>query len=211
MMPELHTAMLPPAQRRLFKILVQQTWLEKFYLVGGTALALYLGHRRSVDFDFFCVHDIQRRTLRERLARLGVFQLFTEADNSIEGTLDTVRVSFFTYRYPLLQPLLPQQHLRIADMLDIALMKLDAISGRGSRKDFVDLYFLLRQYPLPVLLTNYAKKYGVHLNNQYHLLKSLLYFADAERDPMPRMTKRLPWPVVTRNIISTVRRAGVLE
>lgn len=94
--------------------------------------------------------------------------------------------------------------VRLADMRDIASMKLEAIAGRGSKKDFVDLYFLLNHFSLEEIFSFHALKYGIGLNNQYHHLKSLVYFADADSDAMPLMTSPLKWDSVKSRIRSCV-------
>lgn len=96
----LHMKILPEEQHTLFQSLAKQTWVEPFYLAGDTALALYLGHRQSIDFDFFTRKDFRTRTIIEHVQRLGTFELFSEAENTINGLVNDVRISFFTYRYP---------------------------------------------------------------------------------------------------------------
>jgi hypothetical protein len=202
---ELHIDILPEQQRTLFELLAQQSWIEPFYLAGGTALALYIGHRQSIDFDFFTRHDFQNRDLIEHLRSIGTFELFSEAQYTINGLVNEVRISFFRYPAPLLHTLLSYHRMTIANMLDIALMKLEAISGRGSKKDFIDLYFLLREFSLGQLFEGYQAKYGIAVSNHYHLLKSLAYFEDAESQPMPVMTTAISWKTIKEEIIAKIK------
>jgi predicted nucleotidyltransferase component of viral defense system len=172
----LHTEILPDQQKRLFDILSEQIWIAPFYLAGGTSLALQIAHRQSVDFDFFTKNDFDNRDILEKLRDLGKFELFNEARNTINALLNS------PFRH---------KNMRVANMEDIALMKLEAISGRGSKKDFIDLYFLLRDFSLSELFEKYPLKYGIEVSNHYHLLKSLAYFEDAEHEPMPKMFDKM--------------------
>jgi len=207
---KLHTDILPGQQKILFDILAKQTWIAQFYLAGGTSLALQIAHRQSVDFDFFTKNNFDNRDILEKLRDLGKFELFNEAHNTINGLLNDVRISFFKYNYPLLNSFYRHANLAVADMTDIALMKLEAISGRGSKKDFIDLYFLLRYFSLPELFEKYPMKYGIEISNHYHLLKSLAYFEDAEQQPMPKMFDNVSWKEIKQNIIAEVKKISAI-
>jgi hypothetical protein len=209
MKSSLHLKIFPEQQKELFDILSKQTWIETFCLVGGTSLALQIGQRRSIDFDFFTKNDFSNRALIEKLRDLGKFELFSESDNTIHGTLNNVRVSFSAYKYPLMNKLHKHFNLSMADILDIALMKFEAISGRGSKKDFIDLFFLLRYFSISQLLEKYTSKYGIEISNKYHLLKSLVYFEDAEQQPMPEMIDDVSWKEVKKSIITEIRKVGL--
>jgi hypothetical protein len=203
---DLHIQILPLKQKLLFNVLAENDWISSFFLVGGTALALQIGHRQSVDFDFFIDTSFRNRDITDKLVKSGKFELFSEAENTINGSLNGVRVSFFKYDYALLEDYIVYKNIKIAGKLDIALMKLEAISGRGSRKDFIDLYFLLEYFDLNDLFINYKKKFGEALSNDYHLLKSLVYFEDAERDAMPQMHKDISWTQVKEKITQIVKQ-----
>lgn len=114
--------------------------------------------------------------------------------------------TLFKYEYPLLRH--PDQYgnLKIANCLDVAAMKLDAISGRGAKKDFIDLFFLMDIFSLLDLFKAYDEKYGVEIGNEYHLLKSLVYFEDAENQPMPKMLKPVEWSEIKKTIIQKVKQ-----
>ena len=177
-----------------------------FYLAGGTALAIQLGHRLSIDLDWFSASDFHRNTLREMLSREGRFELTEEEEGTVHGLLDDVRVSFLRYAYPLLFPLVEFEGSQLADERDIAAMKLDAVSSRGSKKDFIDIYFLLEKYSLSELLKIFEKKYAAIKFNRIHILKSLSYFEDAEREPMPIMLKPISWEMVKKKIVAETNR-----
>jgi predicted nucleotidyltransferase component of viral defense system len=198
----LHLDILPEKQLRLLETLSSQLFITDFYLAGGTCLALQIGHRRSIDFDFFIPDDFETSTIINRLAQIGSYQRDNEEKNTINGSLNGVRISFFGYRYDIIDDFKTFNKIRLAGLKDIAAMKLEAIAGRGSKKDFIDLYFLLQQYTLEEIFSFHALKYGIGLSNQYHHLKSLVYFADAETEAMPVMITPLDWNYVKNQIIS---------
>ena len=201
---------LPPRQMALFRRLAADDLCSGFYLAGGTALALQVGHRRSIDFDFFSLEPFAMAKKVLELDGSGKFELFHQDKDTVNGSLDGVRLSFFNYRYSLVQPLLAQEGMAIARKLDIAAMKLQAIAGRGSRKDFIDLYFLLQEYSFDKIFTAYSRKFGTRLANRYHVYKSLVYFADAEEEAMPRMLIPISWPQVKKTIVAEVKKYAVL-
>ena len=185
--------------RRVFESLAK-VLTEDFYLAGGTALAIHLGHRLSVDLDWFSAKNFSHQTLKETLSQVGHFELRAEDEGTIHGLLDGVRVSFLRYPYPLEFPAIDFMDARLADERDIAAMKLDAVSSRGSRKDFIDLHFLLKKYPLAELWTIFEKKYAGIQFNKLHILKSLTYFEEAETEPMPVMLVPVAWEEVKKTI-----------
>ena len=179
-----------------------------FYLAGGTAIALHLGHRRSVDFDWFTAEPLaDPLRLAQDLRERGLaFETGQVAPGTLHGTLSDVRVSFLAYRYPLLEPDVPwpDYGCRLASLDDLACMKLSAIAQRGAKKDFVDLYALgLRHRPLLDLLALYRRKYAT--GDTAHLLYALAYFDDAEAERMPIALWDLDWQAIKRAIRSWVR------
>lgn len=203
---ELHAEIFPKHQQSLFDTLSGQDWIRLFYLAGGTSLALQIGHRRSIDFDFFTEGGFNTTQIISHLRNIGKFELFDRSEDTLNGSVNDVQISFFSYKYPLLNNLHKHMKLSIADMLDIALMKLEAISGRGSKKDFIDLYFLIEHFSISELLRKYPQKYGVEISNHYHLLKSLVYFEDAEQQPMPLMLQKVSWEDIKKKIILEVSK-----
>lgn len=194
---ELHFEILPSRTKKAFEWLRHQPFIEHFYLAGGTALALYLGHRTSIDLDFFSIDSFDPDTLQEDLARFGVFDTRKKEHNTLNGELEKVKMSFFKIPDKPIRPLLHLDSLRIADLLDIALMKIMAISDRGVRRDFVDLYVLTHRFmPLEELLGLLPEKYGAWKYNLAHILRSLGYFVDAEEGRMPHMFEPLDWKTV---------------
>ena len=143
--------------------------------------------------------------IKKNLADLGTMELYSEDKDTINAGIDEILISFFTSGIPLLNGLLKYENISIASLVDVALMKLSAISGRGSKKDFIDLYFLLTQFKLSDLLEKFQVKYGRESSNIYHLLKSLVYFDDAENQPSPVMLKQVSWSEVKNFIIDQVK------
>lgn len=179
---------------------------EKFYLAGGTALALQLGHRESIDLDWFSQADFFNRGVKEQLASAGKLEIASEEDGTVNASLEGVKVSFLRYPYKLIFPLINLGEIKFADERDIAAMKIDAMSSRGSKKDFIDLYFLLKKYSLDELLGFFEKKYQGINYNKLHILKSLVYFNDAEDEPMPIMIKKISWEEVKEFISATANK-----
>lgn len=197
---------LAPETRRVLEKISRQPFIRDFYLVGGTALALHIGHRESIDLDFFSADDFSLEKLKKDVSALGEYRLTNEEDGTLDGMLDDVKLTFIRYGYPLLFPLVDFDGIRLADERDIACMKIDAISSRGSKKDFVDIYFLLERHSLSELLSFFAQKYSHIEYNKLHLLKSLAYFDDAEEDMMPKMLKGASWDTVKGKILEETQK-----
>ena len=187
------------SQQTLLGLLSRTDEVRAFYLAGGTALALHLGHRRSRDFDFFRANPFAPQDLLGALRAAGDVQVLQEAAGTLTVMLGGVPTSFFHYDYPLLRPLQPSPwDLSLADPEDIAAMKLSALAGRGSRKDFVDLYVYAREVaPLERVFERFHAKYRGIRVDPYHLLRSLTFFADAEREPMPDVLRPIQWDEIT--------------
>lgn len=194
---ELHFEILPPRTKKVFEWLRGQSFIEHFYLAGGTALALYLGHRTSIDLDFFSIGEFDRDTLQEDLARFGTFDTSKKERNTLNGELEKVKMSFFKIPDKPIRPLFELDSIRMADLLDISLMKIMAIADRGTRRDFIDLYVLAHGFmSLEELLQLLPEKYGAWKYNLAHILRSLGYFIDAEQEDMPHMLEPLDWKTV---------------
>jgi hypothetical protein len=198
-----HDEILTARQRKALRLLGPATARRDFYLAGGTAIALQLGHRRSVDFDWFLEDRIaDPLRLAGEIRDEGIpFQSGQVARGTLYGSLYEVRVSFLEFHYPMLDPLVawPEYGCRLAGLRDLACMKLSAITQRGSRKDFVDLYALGETgQTLPDMLAWYGEKFGV--KDLGHVLYALAYFDDAERERMPRMIWKASWDQVKRTV-----------
>lgn len=155
-----HWEVVTPELRELLRFIGQCAFVERFYLAGGTALALRLGHRRSIDLDFFSNVDTVTRATRLEILR-ALAPLDAQALENTEGNLllevRGVHVGFFSYSYTLLAP--PESVAGVAPpgLMDIGLMKLDALISRGARKDFYDLYWIAHRIPLNFLCASALK------------------------------------------------------
>lgn len=175
-----------------------------FYLAGGTALALQFGHRISVDLDFFGENTFSVSSLVLQLNTLGNLKIEDQSDTTFNGSLDGVKISFFYYPYPLLFETKEYNGVMLADERDIGAMKVQAISDRGSKKDFVDLFILLKKYSLQELFDFFHKKYEKFNYNRLHILKSISYFYDADSNPEPVYINPISWVEVKKFIKNAV-------
>ncbi len=157
---------------------------EEFYLAGGTALVLQLGHRVSVDFDFFTEKDFEIEDVYEQVQKMfGQVPRTQESPRTLAVVVqEDVRVSFIGYRYPLIEACTDTEHLRLASLLDIGCMKLSAIVSRAELKDYVDLFFILKRLSLSELLTALSRK--LPSLDQNLVLKALVSFDDVTMEPI---------------------------
>jgi predicted nucleotidyltransferase component of viral defense system len=203
-----HEKVLTRDQKRALEQLGPFTFKQDFYLAGGTALAIYLGHRRSRDFDWFTTGPISdAMNLAGLIREEGIpFSVRQVARGTLNGSVSKVPVSFFEYGYPLLRKVIywPEFGCRLASLSDIACMKLSAIAQRGHKKDFVDLYALgTKSFSLKQMLSFYQKKFS--LRDIGHVLFALSYFDDAEKERMPMMLWKFQWNTMKKAIQTWVK------
>lgn len=177
---------------------------KQFYLAGGTALALQLGHRKSIDLDFFIADFPKHQLLIQSLSALKP-KIINQAQGTLDMDIDGVKVSFLEYKYPLINPTENYLGVAMASIIDIACMKLTAISSRGAKKDFIDLYFLLKKYTLSDIFDKFEKKYQGVKYQKLHILKSIVYFADADVEPDPDMLIPISWDEVKKDLEEKVK------
>lgn len=170
--------------------------LKDAYLAGGTACALHLGHRFSHDLDFFTDQEFPTKVVIKQLQKLKAYTSGRTAKWTILGSFPEVKFSYFYYPYPLIGRLSQFSGLRIASLKDIAAMKIAAVSDRGVKRDFIDLYFIAQKITVREALNLYDKKYQKLANNLYHILKSLQYFAEADQQELPEMIIPVSWDEV---------------
>lgn len=175
----------------LLKQISADELFSDFVLVGGTALALQLGHRKSIDLDFFGDKIIQEKLFIEHLNKYGKVQILKATENILITAIDGIKVDFVNYSFPLIAEKVIIESLSLASPQDIAAMKLNAIAGRGSKKDFVDLYFLLDRFSLREMIGFYRAKYAQY--SEFSMLKSLTYFNDAEKEEAPFIFHDFDW------------------
>lgn len=192
-----------PHTLELLRQLMQIPLLRQTRLVGGTALALQYGHRSSVDLDFFGSVEATTEELTQVLGPIGSVTLFGQNKMIKAFAVDGVKIDIVNYVYPWIENAVIEDGLRLASPADIAAMKVYAIENRGSRKDFIDMYFLLKQYSLDEILSFYRCKYPEH--SEFVALRSLTYFDDAETYAIPKMFVDFSWEDVKRSIITAVR------
>lgn len=190
-----HPEVLPASARAVLQAIGRADWSRALYLAGGTACALHLGHRVSDDLDFFSRMEFSPDFYRDRLADLGPAEVHAEGLGTLHMGVSKVKVSVLHFPAPLLDPLGTLDRVAIAGRRDLALMKLSAISQRGTRRDFVDLFALCEAGPMKIrpLFRLFKKKFPRIRYSEAHLLRSLVYFADAEREPELRMLRKIPW------------------
>jgi hypothetical protein len=175
-----------------------------FYLAGGTGLALQLGHRRSIDLDFFCIDPIDEEALLRDLHALPRLSVVAKEKQTLELHLYDTKVSFMSYPYPLLFPLQSFMDIDVADPRDIACMKMSAIASRGSKRDFMDLYAISKQHQLADLMDFFNQKFRQIQYNTVHILKSLTFFEDADKDPHPELLTEVSWDEVKHFFVQEV-------
>jgi len=200
------TNTLPASTAQLLEKLKGAEFLQDFYLSGGTALSLQLGHRESEDLDFFNQNSFQAEKIKLKLQELGELAGIEEGEDTLNAFVDKVKIQFLGYPYKLLEPLVDWQGIKLSSVLDIACTKLLTISARGSRKDFIDLYVLLDKFSLNELFLAVEEKYRGSDYNKIHILKSLSYFDDAQIEPMPRLHTEIVWQELKRTIIAEVKK-----
>lgn len=200
----LYLATLASSTLDLLKRIQRQDAFKDTRLVGGAALALHYGHRTSMDLDLFGSWKPQP-PLELVLAGCARRVMKVGGEESLQFfTVEDVKIDCVSYPYKWLCPAVESDGIRLADVPDIAAMKLAAVTNRGTRKDFVDVYFLLQRHSLQQLLDWYSEKYPD--GNDYLVLRSLVYFEDAELEPMPNMLTPIAWDEVKQTIELAVTR-----
>lgn len=205
--PMMHPEVLPPEQQACLRQLGPAATAEGFHLIGGTAVAIHLGHRQSVDFDW-CTQQFPGEpvNLTASLADRGVRLTPTSlAHGTVHGSVDGVKVSFLEIKPPLLEPALewPEYGCRLASLADLAAMKLLAVSQRGTKKDFIDVHALGGALPLQAMIDAYCHRFG--LTDSGRVLAALCYFDDADMEPMPTMLVPSDWEAIKHAIRRQVR------
>ena len=199
----LHTETVEPSTLDLLRRLQRLPDLTSTRLVGGTALALHLGHRKSVDLDMFGTFD----------PIVSYRKLLADAGHSVEGAengtvqslrVNNVKVDLVNYPSPWLDAAIEEENIRLAGLRDIAAMKLSAVANRGRKKDFIDVARLLDVFSLDQMLSLYKEKFSV--SELSFPLRGLMYFDDAEEDPMPEMfDSNFTWENVKKTVVAATR------
>jgi hypothetical protein len=191
----------------LIKTLQSKDYLKGFYLVGGTALALSMSHRRSIDIDLFTNSDFDASQLLENIHQDFQYQLYYSASNTLKGSIFDIKVDFLAHRYPYLQEPRNINGIFVLSEQDIIAMKLNAISTSGQRsKDFIDIFYLLDSHPVAAMLNYYKTKYNQQ--NDTLILKSLIYFDEVDLSDWPvlLLNPRLKWGDVKKKLDKAVMK-----
>ncbi len=200
-----------PKTLELLRKLMLLPELKDFFLVGGTSLALQLGHRISIDIDLFTQNDFDTKKLFSKLNKQFEISDLTEDTNTLnfnilfpEKSDNIIKIDLIKYSYPLINPIFEIDKIRLLSVEDIIPMKLSAVAGRGSKKDFYDIFHLLKSYSLDKMFVLFKKKFPN--TNEFHILKNLTYFEDAEIEPNPQMTEKTDWNIVKTKITNETNR-----
>lgn len=189
----------------LLRRLAAEPLLAGTRLVGGTALALQYGHRNSIDLDFFGeLPKDKDEDFRDMLKHYGEVAVLKVTGTIKCYLINGIKVDFVHYDYPWIDDVVCDDGLMLASPKDIAAMKINAVEGRGTKKDFVDIYFLLKKYTLNEILDFYKQKYPEH--SQFRALMSLSYFEDAEQQPMPEMFMVAEWKDIKETILQEITK-----
>lgn len=192
-----------PKTLQLLKEIQSTETLRDVPLAGGTALALQIGHRISIDLDFFSTSKLNFLDVIEEMKTIGKVEIANQSKAILGLFINEIKVDIVSYNYQFLEPFIIVDSLKLASTKDIAAMKLAAICGRGSKKDFFDLFFLSKSFTLSEMIDFYVKKFPD--GSPFLVYRSLTYFADADMEPDPNMLKRLDWQDVKNKIISEVK------
>lgn len=194
----------------LLKKIVEAISLDTYYMIGGTALSLQLGLRESFDFDFCVPTQFNNEILLEELRNVGTVEVKQNQKGTCDVILNGVQVSFFYYPNPLVDDfVIPEEmpNLKLASILDIAVMKVVAIGGRGAKKDFFDLFQIIKTKGITELelATGLLKKCGENINYA-NTIMGLSYFEDAEQELLPKTFVEYDWEEIKRFFINFQRK-----
>ncbi len=192
----------------LLQELSSLNYLKEFALAGGTSLALQLGHRISIDLDFFTIDEFDSEKLLDHLISDFEVSNVTIAKNTlnlyIRFNQKNIKVDFLRHHYKLLDKYISKDKIRLYSINDIAAMKLNAIANRGSKKDFYDIYELLNSFSIMELLEFFKEKY--QRLNAFTVVKSLDYFEDADLEPDPMSLKKINWKLIKEKVSNEVQK-----
>jgi hypothetical protein len=184
----------------LLNKLMNDPLLSDFFLVGGTALSLQLGHRISIDLDFFCLNDFNENDLLTQLEEKYGLRMDYLAKNTLKGQIVGVKTDFIAHKYPLVRPLFVDEKVRMAGLEDIAAMKLNAIAGNGTRlKDFIDIAYLSPFFTSMQIIDAYQNKYAIR--NPVMAMKAIVYHVDIDfTEPIKMMDNKYSWKKIEKRL-----------
>lgn len=186
----------------LLEFIMNQREFDEFNLVGGTSLALQMGHRISIDIDLFGASEIDEDLFLEVLKKFGAVQIVKKSKNILICSVNGIKVDFVNYQYRLLESPLLEANLRLVKKKDIAAMKVNAVAGRGSIKDFIDVYFLLNEFSIKEMIGFYLQKYPD--GSEFMVRKSITYFDDADNEVAPILFHDISWSEIKKTILLSI-------
>lgn len=198
----METNILPVGYQKIIKKLLKLQFIRNFYLSGGTALALQLGHRESIDFDFFSKDEVNPEEILKQLKTAFILKDVSISKGTLNCVVDGVKFQFLYYPYSLLEKFVNWEGINLSSVIDVACTKLITVSARGSKKDFIDIYFILKKYSLGKLFEKMDMKYKGIDFNKVHILKSLTSFEEADKQPVPKMHIPADWESMKKKISS---------
>lgn len=181
--------------------IIQKVSLDRYYLAGGTALALQTGIRESFDFDFFVQTEFDENLLVQELEEVGELEVTVCRKGTLHAILNGVQITFLHFENNLVEDKVMTEDINglyLASIKDIAIMKLIAISQRGTKKDFFDLYYICNHFNITIkdILDILDKKYDKNKINYLHIIQSLAYFEDAEDENLPKVFINYNWGTI---------------
>jgi hypothetical protein len=191
-----------PELLELLTSLMNEEAFQNFVLVGGTSLALQLGHRLSVDIDLFGKSEIDENYFLSTLRKFGEVIVLKKSKNILICSVNGIKVDFVNYNYNWLDDYIEVDLIRLASKKDIGAMKLNAIAGRGSKKDFIDLFFLMEEFTIDELLAFYLQKFDD--GSEFMVRKSLTYFDDADLEETPTLLNKISWDEIKGKILKKI-------
>ena len=183
----------------------EDDFFKDFFLVGGTALALQIGHRLSIDLDFFSTHPFDNQVVEAHLvSTYGFFTDYVDT-NTLKGFIQNIKVDFLTHAFPFVRPLVKEEGVSLASLEDIGAMKLDAIAHSGNQqKDFYDLFFLLEHFSLQDLVSAYEIKYPN--SSKMIPLKGVTWFEDIDFElEKPMLKKKASFKSVENRLLAATQ------
>lgn len=200
----LYTETVEGATLKLLKDIMEDSHFDGFNLAGGTALSLYLGHRKSVDLDLFTKKDFPVSEMSDYLIDRYSFTIDLQAKNTLKGFIGNVKVDCLAHKYRDVAPLQIIEGIRLYSMKDISAMKLNAIADNGTRlKDFVDIVCLSTKMSLNEMLESYQKKY--QNSNAMRALRGLIYYVDIIHEPIDLVFGKYKWDSVRNRIEEMIK------
>ena len=191
---------------KLLKDIIEIVTIPIYYMIGGTALSLQMGLRESYDFDFCVPTQFNNELLLEELGKIGKMKVKQNQSGTCDVILNGVQISFFYYPNKIINELVTPQEmpkLKMASILDIAIMKVVAIGGRGAKKDFFDLYNIINKCKISIkeLAEGLIEKCG-NKTNYVNIIMGLSYFEDAEQEILPKTFVEYNWEEIKEFFIN---------